>query len=260
MSQRALLTVLLSVVVTSSGVARERSAVTAPPKVQRLDIVDRSIRFHGGERYAHSHTSLKVCSRSGCYRVSARIDGGLYELEVIGEVRGRQRRVRATNDGVRAWEDGALVSVASERERALRDWVMARVYFCFLPFRLNDASVFKQDLGIETWQGRALHRVKVTFVPGSSSGADDEYVFWFDPLSGRVEQFAYSFSGDPGGLRFRRAFNYRRVGEILFFDQENWGVDAPGLSVDDVDAEFVQSLARISTVELEDVQVEPLRD
>lgn len=246
--------------VTGSGWSLELLVTSTPVKVARLEIVDRSIQYHGGDLYSHSDTSLQVCSLSGCYWVSARIDGGLYELEAVGEVRGVKRRVRATNDSLKRWNDDALVPTDRERQRVLRDWVMARVYFCFLPFRLNDESVFKEDLGIEIWEGKPLHRVKVTFVPGSSSDAEDEYVFWFDPESGRVEQFAYSFAGSPGGLRFRRAFNHRRVGGILFFDQENWGIDAPDLSVDQIDPEFVRSLVRVSTVELENIRVEPLAD
>lgn len=260
MLKRDLEVLFLIVSVTSSGWLLGSPVAAAPAKVERLEIVDRSIQYHGGERYSHSETSLQVCSRSGCYRVSAKIDGGLYELEAAGEVRGVKRRIRATNDSLRRWKDGALVPTDRERQRELRDWVMARVYFCFLPFRLNDGSVFKEDQGIEVWEGRLLHRVKVTFAAGSSSDADDEYLFWFDPESGRVEQFAYSFSGNPGGLRFRRAFNYRRVGGILFFDQENWGIDAPDLSIDQMNAEFVRSLGRVSTVELEDIRVELLAD
>ena len=61
-------------------------------------------------------------------------------------------------------------------------------------------------------------------------------------------------------MRFRRAFNYRRVGGILFFDQENWGIDGPGLGVDQIDPEFVRSLPHVSTVELEDIRVEPLAE
>ncbi len=103
--------------------------------------------------------------------------------------------------------------------------------------------------------------MRVTFVPGSSTDAEDVFLFWFDPASARLEQFAYSFTRGEGGLRFRRAFNYRRVGGILFFDQENLGVGGPGFNVDDVDPEFVERrLSHVSTVELRDLDVRRLRD
>lgn len=234
-------------------------APAAAAPVERLGIVDRAIEHHGGELYRRSETALEICSKSGCAAVRARLDGGLYDFEVRARVRGAERRVRSTNDGVEWWEAGERRPVPPERRQALRDWVMERVYFAFLPFRLNDPGVYKEDLGLEAWEGRELHKVKVTFAPGSSTDADDEYLFWFDPSSGRLEQFAYSYTRGEGGLRLRRGFDYRRVGGLLFFDQRNYGVDGAGLSVDLVGPRYVEREMRlVSTVELRDIRVEPL--
>ena len=234
------------------------TSATEVPKVQSLDIVDKAIAFHGGEQYKESATVLELCSKSGCYGVSSVVDGGLFEYVVTGNIRGKERMVRATNESVELWEDGSPVVVPSDQETRLRDWAVARVYFCFLPFRLNDDSVFKQDLGLEMWDGRPLHKVKISFSPGSSTDAEDEYMYWFDPQTGRVEEFAYSFTGNPGGLRFRRPFNYRRVGGLLFFDQKNLGVEGDDLSVDDLTPEMVQTMPEVSTVQLKMIQVQPL--
>lgn len=239
-------------VISSVGAAAE------VPKVRRLDIVDNSIAFHGGEHYRESATVLELCSKSGCYSVSTVVDGGLFEYVVSGRIGGKERKVRATNDAVELWEDGSPVAVPAEQETRLRDWAMARIYFCFLPFRLNDDSVFKQDLGLEMWEGRRLHKVKVTFSPDSSTDAEDEYMYWFDPDTGRVEQFAYSFSGNPGGLRFRRPYNYRRVGGLLFFDQENLGLEGDDLSVDDLTLQVAQTMNEVSKVQLKMIRVQPL--
>ncbi len=230
---------------------------TAEP-VARLDLVDRAIEHHGGERYRSTETTLDVCSKSGCFAVRARVEGDAFDFTVQGTVRAGERRVRVTNDLVERWRDGEAVPVATEDEAALRNWVMARVYFPFLPFRLNDPSVWKQDLGLETWDGRSLQRVKVTFTAGSSSDADDEYTYWLDPGTGQVIQFAYSYKGETDGLRFRRAVRFRRLGGILFFDQENLGAEGNGLSVDDITPEFVRTLEHVSTVELRNIVVRGL--
>ena len=224
----------------------------------RLEIVDRAIEYHGGTRYESSDTSLRMCSKSGCYEIRARVNDGQFLYDVTAIDRSKERRVVWTNDSLDLRVDGMPSAVEADRVQTLRDWAMARIYFCFLPFRLNDESVLKQDLGLEVWNGRDLHKVKVTFQAGSSSDADDEYLYWFEPLSGRLEQFAYSFSGDPGGLRFRRATRFRRVGDILFFDQENMGVDGDGFTVDQIDPSFVSKMKRISTVELSNIRVEAL--
>jgi len=235
------------------------SGLPAEEARRPLEIIERAIAFHGGERYENSETRLRICSRSGCFKVRSRVEGGLYDYEAEGKVGESSRRVRITNESVERWEGGEPVAVEPGDEQALRDWVMARVYFPFLPYRLGDPSVQQHDLGLERWAGRELHKVKVTFERGSSTDADDAYLYWFDPKTGRLEQFAYSFEGNPGGLRFRRAKNYRRVGGILFFDQENWGVEGEGLSVDQITPNFVdRKMRRVSEVELRGLEVQPL--
>jgi hypothetical protein len=224
-----------------------------------VEVVDRSIEYHGGSRFRNTRTRLEVCSRSGCYEVSAAVQGSRYQYSVRGPFRDGVREVVMNNDRVAHWHNGVEAPPRPEDEQALRDWAMARLYFCFLPYRLDDESVIKQDLGLENWSGRSLHKVRVTFVPGSSTDAEDEFIYWFDPGNGRLEQFAYSFRGSPGGLRFRRLYNYRRVGGILFHDQENWGASGDDLRVDRIDPEFASSMQRISAVEVDNIRVEDLR-
>lgn len=242
---------LVAALVSSTGLPSRAAA--APPA-----IVERAIELHGGDLYTSTRTRLTLCSLSGCYDLDVTLDGGRYDYRVEGTVRGERWVVRSTNDELEWWVDGVAREPEPERVQALADWASARVYFCFLPFRLADPAVGIEDLGLEVWEGRALHKVRVRFDPGSSTDAEDEYLYWFDPETARLEQFAYSFQGEPGGLRFRRGFNYRRIGGILFFDQENLGVDADGLSVDDLDPPLVATLRRVSTVTLEEIRVEPL--
>ncbi len=231
-----------------------RLATVGEP-VQRLAIVDRAIAFHGGDLY-RSTSELDICSKSGCFHLRVRLDGGAYEHRVAGDVRGGRLEVRSTHDTLEAWRDGEPVAIEPGEERSYRDWAMARVYFPFLPYRLNDPSVLKQDLGTVDWQGRTLQRVKVTFEAESSTDASDEYMYWLDPATGRVELFAYSYLTDGGGLRFRRAVDHRRVGGILFFDQENLGVEGEGLTVDRIDPAYVASEMRhISTLRLKNIRV-----
>jgi hypothetical protein len=234
-------------------------SAAATPAPQGLPIVEKAIRHHGGSTFDRSRTELTLCSGSGCYEISVRMDSGLYTYRVAGPVSAGHREVEATNDTLRHWHEGVEQSIDPSRAQSLRDWAMARIYFVFLPYRLNDPGVRQQDLGLESWGGRELHKVKVTFRAGSSSDDQDEFLYWFDPGSGRLEQYAYSFEGSPGGLRFRRLSNYRDVGGILFYDQENLGVDADGLEIEQVAPDFVERRMRpISTVTVNRMRVEQL--
>ena len=221
--------------------------------VKHLDIVDRSIAEHGGERFFAGQTSLDICSRSGCFNIAARIDGGLFDYTITQDEQGR--RVRLTNESIERWQDGAPVAVTQDGTR-WTSFVNQRVYFVSLPFRLSDASVFLEDRGLEEWDGRQLHRVKVSFEPETSAGAASEYTYWFDPETARLEQFAYDYED---GMRFRRALDHRRIGGVLFFDQQNLGLEGEGLTVDDIDPAYVAAEMReISTIEIRNVSVEPL--
>ncbi len=223
---------------------------------RHLDIVDRAIAYHGGDAYQTSRTELDLCSKSGCFHLVAEVDGGRFDYRVSRETAESAIEVRSTNDTLEVVRDGANVDVEAAKAQSYRDWAMARVYFCFLPFRLNDPSVIQQDLGLVDWDGRKLHKVKVTFEADSSTDASDEFMYWFDPDTARLEFFAYSYDNNGGGLRFRRAVHHRRIGGILFFDQENLGTEDADISVDDLDAAVVRDrLRHISTVRLEAIKV-----
>jgi hypothetical protein len=230
-----------------------------PPKVAQLPIVERSIAFHGGEAYHRARVELSLCSLSGCFELRAQNDGARFDYIVTGLAGGKQRKVHWSNDTVEQWLEGVATPLDERTRQAAQDFVSARVYFPFLPFRLADPSASKQDLGLERWGARELHKVKVTFAAGSSTDAGDEYLYWFDPKTGRLEQFAYSFgTGANAGLRFRRGQNYREVGGILFFDQENLALDAPGLKVEQITPNFVATqMKKLSVVELREIVVKP---
>lgn len=192
-----------------------------------LDVVERAIEHHGGEIYRGSETELDVCSKSGCFHVVARADGDRFEYTVSGKSGEDQLEVRSSNDALEVSRNGEAEVVAAGKEQRYRDWAMARVYFCFLPYRLGDDSVHRQDLGLVDWNGRRLHKVKVTFETGTSTDAGDEYMYWFDPDTARLESFAYSYDSGGGGIRFRHAIQHRRIGGVLFFDQETSGWTVP---------------------------------
>jgi hypothetical protein len=238
--------------------------------VDRLPIVDRAIEHHGGAAYTSSETTLRLCSNNGCFDLDVVANGGVYSHTVTRD--DGSLRVRASNDEVEMWESGVEKPVPPEEDARRRRFVSARVYFPFLPYRLNDPGVQKLDLGIVDWEGRKLHQVRIRFGGGDAAPGDgaappggeakqtsDEYMYWFDPDSGEVVYFAYDFVDDPSGIRFRREIDPRRIGGILFFDQENLGADGDGYDVGQIDPRFVaEKLKPISVVRLTSIEVRPL--
>ncbi len=235
-------------------------AVRAQEKVTRLPIVDKAIEFHGGDLYESSVISLRVESLSGGFDLTAKL-GEQFAYTVSGEV-GREekylRKVNYTNDSVQEWRDGVEQQLDEQTAQRARDFVNARAYFPFLPYGLNGDNVFKEDLGLETWEGRQLHKVRVSFRAGTSTDADDTYMYWFDPETGRVEALAYDFKVGNGGLRFRKPIAYQKVGGILYSDQENYAVNGQGFSVDLLTPEYIRNeMKLLSTVRISNIKVEP---
>ncbi len=226
----------------------------------RLDIVDRAIEHHGGELFERARVELTVASRSGSFDVDTTLDGGRFAHRIRASSGSNRREYRRDNDSLEVIEDGEPLEMDESARKRAESYVNQRMYFLFLPYKLNDPGAYKEDLGLEQWGNRQLHRVRVTFERGSSAGADSAYVYWFDPETARLEQFAYDYS-EGAGLRFRVLKNYRRIGGLLFYDADNFGLNTRdgGLTVDAVTPEYVSAeLPFVSQIELKNIKVERL--
>ena len=244
--------VFLAACGTSEAPMSSSSEEALPP------IVAKAIEFHGGDLYEHSKTTMTISSLSGSFQIEATREGGRYDYVVSGTVGtdGRERRVRLTNETVEEWHNGEPFDLDEQAETRARAYVDARVFFPLLPYTLTGGDVHFEDLGLETWFGRELHKVSVSFTPGTSNDADDGYMFWFDPDTGRMEQFGYDFDG---GLRFRKGIAFERVGGVLFSTQENYAIDGGRVPVATLSQEYVaENMELLSTVVISNVTVEPL--
>ena len=231
----------------------------APPGTsERLEIVDRAIEHHGGELFEQSQVKLTVASRSGSFDVDSMKDGDRFEYVIRASNGSDGREYRRDNAALEVAESGEPMEMDEAEQVRAESYVNQRMYFLFLPYKLNDPGTYKEDQGLEEWHGRQLHRVRITFQPGTSDGANSAYVYWFDPETARLEQFAYDYS-EGTGLRFRVLTNYRRIGGLLFYDADNYGLNTRdgGLTVDDINPVYVEEeLPLVSQIELRDIDVE----
>lgn len=255
MGIRLFIFIALLASVTGCGAGDAENSLSLPPTMP--PIVAKAIEFHGGTLYEGSSMTMTITSLSGSFQIEATRQGGQFDHAVIGMTRdGIERRVRVTNDTVQEWRDGEETKLDETGSTRARAFVDARVFFPLLPYTLNGGDVRFDDLGIESWEGRDLHKVRVSFTPGTSNDADDGYMFWFDPETGQMEQFGYDFDG---GLRFRKATEFERVGGVLFSTQENFAIDGGRVPVDTLSPEYVaENMSLLSTVAISDVTVEPL--
>ncbi len=249
-----------SILVACAGPEPEPQPRPTPPPgtSERLEIVDRAIEHHGGELFEQSRVRLTVASRSGSFDVEQVADGDRLEQRIRASNGSDERVYRRDNMALKVTEAGQPMEMDETEHARAESYVNQRMYFLFLPYKLNDPGTWKEDEGLEEWDGRQLHRVRITFEPGTSAGADSAYVYWFDPETARLEQFAYDYS-EGTGLRFRTLHNYRRIGGLLFYDADNYGLNTPdgGLTVDDITPAYVEEeLPLVSQIEHRDIHVE----
>ena len=246
---------ILALALTGVAGCAPEGELSFPPEMP--SIVAKSIEFHGGDLYENSVMALTISSLSGSFQLEVTRQGGQFDHAVIGTIeRDIERRVRVTNDAVQEWRGGDAVPLDESDATRARAFVDARVFFPLLPYTLNGGDINYEDLGLDDWEGRELHKVQVTFTPGTSNDADDGYMFWFDPESGRMEQFGYDFGG---GLRFRKGIEFERVGGVLFSTQENYAIDGDRVPVETLSPDYVAAnMSLISTVVISDVTVKPL--
>ena len=248
---------LLTLALALTSVAGCASEETLSFPADMPSIVAKSIEFHGGNIYENSVMAITISSLSGSFQLEVTRQGGQFDHAVIGTIgRDIERRVRVTNDAVQEWRGGDEVPLDESNATRARAFVDARVFFPLLPYTLNGGDINYEDLGLENWEGRELHKVKVAFTPGTSNDADDGYMFWFEPETGRMEQFGYDFDG---GLRFRKGIEFERVGGVLFSTQENYAIDGGRVPVETLSPDYVAAnMGLISTVVISDVTVKPL--
>ena len=249
--------ILLTILAGGPGCGTENSVSSLSLPLNMPSIVAKSIEFHGGNLYEGSAITMTITSLSGSFQIEATRQGGQFDHAVIGTTReGVERRVRVTNDAVQEWRGGEEVELDEQGATRARAFVDARVFFPLLPYTLNGGDVNYEDLGIETWEGRDLHKIRVSFTPGTSNDADDAYMFWFDPETGQMEQFGYDFDG---GLRFRKGIEFQQVGGVIFSTQENYAIDGGRVPVGMLSPSYVaENMSLLSTVVISDVTVEPL--
>lgn len=249
--------ILLTILAGGPGCGTENSVSSLSLPLNMPSIVAKSIEFHGGNLYEGSAITMTITSLSGSFQIEATRQGGQFDHAVIGTTReGVERRVRVTNDAVQEWRGGEEVELDEQEVTRARAFVDARVFFPLLPYTLNGGDVNYEDLGIETWEGRDLHKIRVSFTPGTSNDADDAYMFWFDPETGQMEQFGYDFDG---GLRFRKGIEFQQVGGVIFSTQENYAIDGGRVPVGMLSPSYVaENMSLLSTVVISDVTVEPL--
>jgi hypothetical protein len=124
--------------------------------------------------------------------------------------------------------------------------------------RLNDPAVHKYYLGPSEIDGKNYQQVKVQFLKkGGGDDHQDEYRYWVNDSTLNVDYLAYSYETGESGLRFREAFNARKIKGIRFVDYKNFAPKSDSLNISDLEKAYQKGqLKMISKIENKNIQVE----
>lgn len=220
-------------------------------------IVDNSIEAHGGN--AFSNSIIEFDFRNIHYTIFKTPD----RFEYIREFSDSTGNVKdlLNNDGFVRTVNGAKIDTLSE------EWVgkysrsvNSVAYFAFLPYGLNDPSVFKKSLGETEINGENYDLIKVTFAEeGGGDDFDDEFLYWIGTEDSIVDYMAYSYHTDGGGVRMREVSGVIEVGGIRFQNYLNLKPEDESVQVEKMQELYkAGKLELLSEINLENIRVEPL--
>lgn len=226
-------------------------ACSSEPKMAE-EVIDMSIHAYGGEKMYRS--DIEFDFRDKHYR--ALYDNGVmsYERMFDDDSLGYVHDV-LNNDGFTRAVNGKAVELDDEWTGRYSRSVNSVIYFFRIPFNLNDPAVNTKLLGVEDILGKDYYKVRITFdQEGGGEDYSDSFVYWFNKENFYIDYFAYSYSTDGGGKRFRVTMNPREVNGLRVVDYINYEPKDLSIPIEDYNTYFIEGgleeLSRIENVNI----------
>lgn len=215
-------------------------------------IVDDAIKAHGGKKYEKLHIGFKFRK----YQFEIQRNNGQFSYQRSYDRDLGSYTEVLSNGGVSRKLNSEPVELNEKTYNSLKGSINSQVYFALLPFGLNDAAVNKEYLGEATVEGEPYYKIRVTFdQEGGGKDFEDKFIYWFHKDKMTMDYLAYEFHVNKGGIRFRKAYNQRKVGGIIWQDYINYKESDDTTPLEDYDQLLEQGkLIELSRIELENVK------
>lgn len=178
-----------------------------------------AIKSHGGKKYTNAAVAFEF--RKGQY--TFKNDGGNYIYTSTKMKDGQKIEDVLTNNSFTRHIDGVKQDLTPKKALSYGNTLNSVIYFAQLPYKLDDPSVTQKEKGTTTIKGQLYTVVEVSFAEeGGGTDHDDIYHYWVNQKTNLIDYLAYNFHVNGGGVRFRSAYNPRKVGGIHFQDYVNY--------------------------------------
>ncbi|EON77653.1 hypothetical protein ADIS_1872 [Lunatimonas lonarensis] len=230
------------------------SSTSCRQQTEAERILNAAIEAHGGRLFEQSMISFDFRDRS--YELFKSPDAFRY-VRAFTDSTGSVRDV-LDNQGFVRTVNGEPVDLPDERVQAFSNSVNSVAYFAFLPYGLNDEAVFKSYLGETELEGNTYYVVKVTFSEeGGGEDFEDEFLYWVNQETNRIDYLAYLYFTDGGGLRFRKATKQHLVGGLILQDYANYKPKDKTAHLEDLESLYKErKLELLSEIELQNIRVD----
>jgi hypothetical protein len=116
--------------------------------------------------------------------------------------------------------NGNLQSLDKEKTSQYSEALNSVIYFA-TSHKLQDASVNRKFIEETTIKDKGCCRRNFG-QDGGGKDFDDEFHYWINKQTHKVDYLAYSYRTNDGGVRFRTAFNTRVIDGLTFQDYINY--------------------------------------
>ena len=186
------------------------------------EVIDRSIEAHHAN-YLDKRIAFEFRERS--YSVHRKASGYVYTRMWEDDSLGLIEDILVNSHKFTRTINGDTVLVDEEWSAKYASSVNSVLYFFQVPLILNDRAANKKLLDRVEINGRRYYPVQVTFdQEGGGEDFEDVFVYWIHDEDFTVDYFAYQYSTDGGGVRFREAVNRYTLDGHVFQDYINYEV------------------------------------
>jgi hypothetical protein len=185
-------------------------------------LIESAVAAHGGPAYEQAHYQFVFRDKTYTFHN----DKDLYAYTRTSTKNGQTILDKMDNQGFVRMIDGQKVELSQKQINGSREGLNSVIYFATLPHKLLDKAVNAEYVGVQDIKGKTYSLVQVTFdQDGGGKDYEDVFMYWINKESQTMDYLAYSYNVNGGGVRFRSAYNSRKVGGILFQDYINYKAD-----------------------------------
>lgn len=186
-----------------------------------LELFDLCYTKHGGDKFNKANYQFEF--RGNIYSFQNNGQDYIYEKRSKDSLGNTTIDRMSNNSSFNRIVNNVEIELTEDDKNKYESSLNSVIYFATLPHKLTDGSVNKEFTDVQMFANNKYNLMKVTFQQeGGGEDFDDEYMYWINSKTNEIDFFAYNYTVNGGGARFRSAFNKRVVDGILFQDYINY--------------------------------------